>query len=87
MTNPLPDAFDELLRLAKTLGIAVRHARLGGAGGGLATVRHARQLFVDLDADPAEQLEQTARALGTLVKLRTIYIRPDLRRLMGLEIP
>ena len=75
-------AFDEMIDLAKRLGITVRHARLGGGGGGLAKVKGSRQLFVDLDAEPEDQLEQTAKALGGLSDLEQVFIRPDVRALI-----
>jgi len=74
--------FDEIIDLARRLGVTVRHAPLGGAGGGLATVRGQRQIFVDLDADPAEQLAQTLTALARLDGLDTVYVRPDVRALI-----
>lgn len=75
-------AFDELLALAEKLGITVRHARLGGNGGGMATFKGKRHLFVDLDADPADQVEQTARALAKVEGLEGVYLRPDVRALL-----
>lgn len=74
--------FDEMIDLARRVGITVRHVKLGGSGGGLASVRGVRQLFVDLDADPADQLEQTARALAGLPELQSLFIRPDVRELV-----
>ncbi len=75
----MSSAFDEMLELAKRIGIAVRHAHLGGGGGGLARIRGIRQLFVDLDAHPVDQLEQTARALAPLVEIDGLFVRPDVR--------
>jgi hypothetical protein len=74
--------FEELILLAERLGIAVRHAHLGGLGGGLAAFKGKRQLFIDLDADPADQLEQTAKALATVQGLADVFIRPDVRELI-----
>ena len=71
-----------MLGLARRLGIAVRHAHLGGSGGGLAQVRGARQLFIDLDAHPIDQLEQTARALADISDVDALFIRPDVRQLL-----
>ena len=81
-SGTMHSAFDELLEIASKLGIKVRHARLGGTGGGLAQFKQQRQLFIDLDADPEDQLEQTARALGGLKELETMFVRPDVRALL-----
>ncbi len=78
----MTSAFDEMIELAKRLGISVRHAHLGGNGGGLATVKGGRQLFVDLDADPADQLEMTAKALARLAEIETVFLTPAVRDLI-----
>lgn len=78
----MDSAFDELLRVAEKLGVTVRHAHLGGTGGGLARFKNQRQLFIDLDADPADQLDQTVRAARQLPELDAIFIRPDVRQLL-----
>ena len=77
-----PSTFDELLALADKLGITVRHVHLGGDGGGLASFKGKRQLFIDLDADPADQLDRTARALAAVGGLDEFFIRPDVRQLI-----
>jgi hypothetical protein len=74
--------FEELLELARQIGIAVRHVRLGGTGGGLAKFKNQRQLFIDLDAAPIDQLEQTAKAMASVEELQQIYVRPDVRKLL-----
>jgi hypothetical protein len=78
----MTSAFDELLEAARKLGFAIRHARLGGAGGGVARFKSQSQLFVDLDADPADQIEQTARALAREPGLDALFLRPDVRELI-----
>ena len=86
MDAPTPkltaSAFDELLAVAAKLGITIRHARLGGSGGGLARFKSRQQLFIDLDADPADQLDQTARAVARIEGLDQVFLRPDLRTLL-----
>jgi hypothetical protein len=74
--------FDELIDLARRLGVTVRHVRLGGTGGGLAKFKNQRQLFIDQDAAPIDQLEQTAKALAKLDGLDTVFVRPDVRKIL-----
>jgi hypothetical protein len=78
----MSSTFDEMIDLAKRLGLTVRHVKLGGAGGGLAQFKGQRQLFVDLDADPEDQLERTARALAGIPEVDTCFVRPDVRELV-----
>ena len=78
----MDSAFDEMIEVARRIGVMVRHARLGGSGGGLAPIKGQRQIFVDLDADPQDQLEQTAKALAKLDELETLYVRPDVRAIV-----
>lgn len=78
----MSSTFDEMLELARRVGISVRHARLGGSGGGLACIRGTRQLFVDLDADPMDQLEHTARALAQISEVDAVFVRPDVRQIL-----
>ena len=74
--------FDEMIELAGRLGVVVRHAHLGGSGGGLVRVKAGRQLFIDQDAPAMDQLEQTARALAGLPEIAEIYVRPDVREVL-----
>src|SRR5438477_1223449 len=74
--------FDELLEIACRLGVTVRHVKLGGNGGGIARFKNQRQLFIDQDAGPMDQLEQTAKALAGLEELGTVFIRPDVRKIL-----
>ena len=71
-----------LISLAEEMGIEVRHASLGGNGGGLCTIRGERVLFVDTAADAATRLEQTTHALAQLPEIEARFVRPDLRELL-----
>ena len=71
-----------MIETARRLGLVVRHVKLGGTGGGLALVKGQRQLFVDLDAEPQDQLERTALALGSIPEAEQVFMRPDVRELV-----
>lgn len=72
----------ELLDLAERLDIDVRHAFLGGDGGGLCTLRGKRVLFVDTGATVADQVAYTALALAQLDEVNQCYIIPEIRQLL-----
>ena len=79
------DLLAELLELAGRLNVEVRRLPMGGAGGGLATLRGRRILFVDLDAPTDVQLDVSAQGLARLdlaAALEGVYIRPALRALL-----
>ncbi len=77
------DLLAELLELAEQLGVEVRRAALGGAGGGLAVLRGKHILFVDADASGDVQLEKSAAGLSRLAeRLETVYVKPALRALL-----
>lgn len=78
----MKSVFEEMIDLARRAGIAVRHVRLGGTGGGLCRVRDGWQLFVDIDAPPVDQLEQTAKSLRGVREIEGLYVRPDVRELI-----
>lgn len=78
----MTSTFTELIEVAQRIGISVRHAKLGGTGGGMAKVKGTRQLFIDLDAMPEDQLEQTLHALAGLEEIDAVFIRPDVRKLL-----
>jgi hypothetical protein len=78
----MTSVFEELLAVAERLGLVVRHAHLGGHGGGVAVFKNHRQLFIDLDAGAADQREQTLKALAAQPGLDQLFIRPDVRELL-----
>jgi hypothetical protein len=78
----MTSVFDELLNVAERLSLVVRHAHLGGDGGGVAVFKSQRQLFIDLDADAADQLEQTVKTLAAQPGQDQLFIRPDVRELL-----
>ena len=70
---------DAVIQVFERLGVKLRKERLGGTGGGLCTLRGERVLFIDLDADPATQLDRGLAALSTVPELDSMYLVPALR--------
>ena len=75
----LATQLDEMLEVFGRLGIPLRREQLGGAGGGLCTLRGQRVVFLDLDADLATQVERCTDALAALPEAEDIYLAPALR--------
>jgi len=71
---------DELLGLLEGQGVTIRREPLGGTGGGLCAVRGSRQFFVDTEADSAEMSVLCAEAVGQVLDVEAIYIRPEVRQ-------
>ncbi len=73
---------DSLIDLIGRLGVSVRREHLGGSGGGICTIRGARVMFDDLDADRVTRVESAAKALGSLPDSESVYISPAIRDLI-----
>ena len=70
---------EELLALLGANGVTVRTDALGGGGGGLCKIKDEYIFFVDTQSPFAESAEICARAVGELVDIETIYLRPEIR--------
>lgn len=82
------DTFSQLDSAVKAfgrLGVDVRRAKLGGSGGGLCRIRGRPMVFIDMDADPATQLQSTVQALAALPNAEQVFLAPNLRELMENE--
>ncbi|MBN2210611.1 MAG: hypothetical protein JW709_04370 [Sedimentisphaerales bacterium] len=71
---------DEMIDLARRLGLEVRITPLGGEGGGVCRVRDKRVLFIDALAAIPERLERTAQGLAGLPDLDDCFILPEVRQ-------
>jgi len=78
----MTSVFDEMLDVARRLGIVVRHVSLDGSGGGLAVVKGQRHLFIDTTAHPEDQLQTVAKALAGLPEIPNLFLRPDVRKVI-----
>ena len=74
------DKLDQLVEIAKTLGVTVRYESMGGSGGGLCKLRNKLVLFVDMDADALTTYERILLAMADNFDLEPIYLRPEIRQ-------
>ena len=70
----------QLISLLEDKGVEVRSEPLGGSGGGLCSVKGKNIFFVDTQAPTAETATLCAQAVGRLVDIESIYIRPEIRQ-------
>ena len=71
---------DELLGLLEANDVEVRREPLGGSGGGLCTVKGEQFFFVDTQTTSAEMAATCAEAVGRVVDIESVYVRPEVRQ-------
>ncbi|MDI6447895.1 hypothetical protein [Anaerobaca lacustris] len=71
---------DELVALLTGGGVVIRAEPLGGAGGGLCSVRGQHVFFLDTQAGSGESAALCAEAVAKVLDIESIYIRPEVRR-------
>jgi hypothetical protein len=74
------EKLDQLVEIAKGLGVSVRYEAMGGGGGGLCRLRDKTVLFVDMDADGLTSYERVLLSLASNFDLEPIYLRPEIRQ-------
>jgi hypothetical protein len=70
----------QLLSVLEDNGVQVRSEPMGGAGGGLCNVKGKNIFFLDTQAPTAEAATLCAQAVGRLVDIESIYLRPEIRQ-------
>ena len=70
---------DELLGLLEGQGVTIRSEPLGGSGGGLCAVKGTNIFFLDTQASSADTAACCAEALGKVLDLESVYMRPEVR--------
>jgi hypothetical protein len=70
----------QLVSLLADNSVQVRSEPLGGAGGGLCNVKGKNIFFLDTQAPTAESATLCAQAVGRLVDIESIYLRPEIRQ-------
>jgi hypothetical protein len=76
------ELLDQAVGLAKRLGYAIRQDSFAGCGGGGCELKGRKFLFLDLDLDPEEQLEQVAAVLKAEPAAATLPISRELGELL-----
>ena len=69
-----------LVTLLEENDVQVRAEPLGGGGGGLCNIKGRDIFFLDTQAPTAESTALCAQAVGRLVNIESIYIRPEIRQ-------
>jgi len=69
-----------LLAILEQSGVELRTEPLGGAGGGLCSIKGKNIFFLDTQAPTTESASVCAQAVGRLVDIESIYIRPEIRQ-------
>lgn len=70
----------QLLSILDDNGVQVRSEPLGGTGGGLCNVKGKNIFFLDTQAPTSETAILCAEAVGRLVDIESIYLRPQIRQ-------
>ena len=73
---------EDMLAVLIGEGIEIRTESLGGSGGGLCKFGGKRVYFVDTDASEIETAAITARTVGEMVNIESIYLRPQVREMI-----
>ena len=76
------EMLDQAIALAKRLDYAIRQDSFAGCGGGGCELRGRKFLFLDLDLDPEEQLEQVLSALRHQPAAQTLPMSRELGELL-----
>ncbi len=71
---------DELLAVLEGNGVKIRREAMGGAGGGLCTVKGERIFFLDTESTSMETAALCAQAIPRLIDIEGVYLRPEVRR-------
>ena len=73
---------DELLELLESHGVKIRAEPLGGAGGGLCSIKGENLFFLDTDASSADATALCAQAVLHILDVDSLYIRPQTREFL-----
>ncbi len=70
---------EELLNLLEGGGVKIRKDSLGGGGSGLCKIKGDFIFFEDTDSSTYEISVSCARAVGEVLDIERIYLKPEVR--------
>ncbi len=70
---------EDLIVLLEANGVKIRNEPLGGGGGGLCTIKGEHIFFLDTQSMSSEMAIICAEAVGKVVDIESIYIKPQIR--------
>lgn len=70
---------DDLLDMLEKHNVEMRKDSLGGGGSGLCRIKDKYIFFVDTDSSAYEVAVICAKAVGQVVDIESIYIKPEVR--------
>ncbi len=70
---------DELLDLLEKNGVKIRKDSLGGGSSGLCKIKNDFIFFMDTDSSSYEIAAICAKAVGQVVDIEAIYLKPEVR--------
>ncbi len=73
---------DELLGLLEAQNVVIRRDALGGAGGGLCSIKGKNIFFLDTQAELVDTAAKCAEALMKVADVDKLYITPQVREVV-----
>ena len=70
---------DDLLDILEKNNVKIRKDSLGGGGSGLCRIKDKYIFFADMDSSAYEIAVSCAKAVGQVVDIESIYIKPQVR--------
>jgi len=70
---------EELLELLEGNDVKIRKDSLGGGGSGLCKIKDGFFFFVDTDSSDYEVAVICVKAVGEVLDIETIYLKPEVR--------
>ena len=74
---------DELLLLLEAHGVSVRDEPMGRSAGGLCMIKGKATFFIDKSLPAAETAVVCGQAVGEVVDIEAVYLKPQVRDFLG----